>query len=726
MKQQDLTIQGMTCAACVAHVEQALRKVPGVQEARVNLATAKATVVCDSGEVKRSELVRAVEAAGYSVEEEDEATPPADSEQARPQEVRRAKEIQAWRTRFLFGVVPAASVMALGFFSFPAKGWILFALATPVQLFVGWKFYQGAWRGLKHLRANMDTLIALGSSVAWLYSTRSVFLGQDHYYFDTSAWILTLISLGKWLEALARGRAGRAIENLLQLQPPTARVERNGEEIVIPIKQVLVGDRVVIRPGQAIPVDGIVQQGDSAIDESMITGESIPVDKGPGDGVLSGTINRQGFLIFEATHVGSETALQQIVRTVEQAQGSKAHVQRLADSVAAYFVPAIILIALLTFAGWSFFGPAENAFTRAMVNMVAVLIIACPCALGLATPTAIMVGTGLGAEHGILIKNAQALELARKIDTIVLDKTGTITTGRPVVTDILPAGMALREENFLWLVASLEHASEHPIAQAIVEHARERGLELEPVENFQAEGGKGVNAAWHGREVLAGTLAFLQSRGVATRSIEDQHEALVAEGKTVVAVAYEGRGAGLIAVADKPKPGAADAIAQLKRLVPEVLMITGDNPKTAKAIAESVGIENVRAGVLPVDKATEVQRLQKNGRAVAMVGDGINDAPALVQADIGIALGTGADVALEAADVALVGGDLHGVVRAIELSRATLARIQQNLFWAFIYNLFLVPLAAFGMIPPMAAAAAMAASSVSVVGNSLLLRRRFK
>jgi len=724
MKQEQLHITGMTCASCVAHVEKALRKVPGVRDARVNLATARASVEYDPGQANHDRLVEAVQDAGYGVEEEAEESGSASF--AGRAASRRAEEIASWRRRFLVGIILATPAMILSFLSFPGKGGVLFALATPVQFYVGWKFYQGAWKGLRRLRANMDTLIALGSSVAWLYSTALMFFAGEHYYFDTAAWILTLIALGKWLEARARGGASKAIENLLQLQPPSARVERNGREVEIPLEQVEKGDRVIIRPGERIPVDGTILEGTSTIDESMITGESIPVDKEPGETVIGGTINRQGAFTFEATRVGKETALQQIVRAVEQAQGSKARIQRLADAVSSVFVPAIIAIALLTFLGWYVLGPAEGALTRSLVNMVAVLIVACPCALGLATPTAIMVGTGLGAEQGILIEDAQALELARKLDTLVFDKTGTLTLGEPVVTDAIPANAQLTGERFLRLVASVENASEHPIAEAIVKYARQQGLEPEPVSAFAAEGGKGVRAHWNGQPVLLGTRAFLESEGVNTASLRERHEALMSEGKTVIAVALDGQPAGLVAVADSLKPHARQALEQLKGLGLQVVMITGDNQRTAEAIARQAGIEEVLAEVLPTEKAAEVERLQKAGRVVAMVGDGINDAPALAQADIGIALGTGTDIAIEAADIVLISGDLSGVVRAVNLSRATLRKIMQNLFWAFFYNVCLVPLAAFGTIPPMAAAAAMAFSSVSVVGNSLLLRRNLE
>ncbi len=726
MSQIQLTVRGMSCASCVRHVEKALQGVPGVQEARVNLATSKAAVECETGKVQRADLVRAVQNAGYDVEEDaEEADLSASDEERSPAPPRaiQEEEAAAWKRRFLSGIIPSILIMVLTFTSIPGKGWILFALATPVQFYVGWKFYQGAWRGLKRLRATMDTLIAMGSSVAWLYSTLSLFLGAEHYYFDASAMILSLIALGKWLEARAKGKAGAAIRSLLNLQPALARVECNGKIEEIPASQVQKGDRVLVRPGERIPVDGEIVEGASSVDESMITGEPLPVDKAPGDSVVGGTLNQQGAFKFTALRIGKETVLQQIVRIVEQAQSSKAEVQRLADRVSAVFVPAIIFIALATLVAWWWAGPEQ--FTRGLINMVAVLVVACPCALGLATPTAIMVGTGLGAERGILIKDAQALEIAGRIDTIVLDKTGTLTYGRPVVTDVIPSGEGLTRDNFLWLAASVESASEHPIARAVTNYAKARGLEPESISDFEAESGRGLRATWNGRTILAGHLAFLESEQATVDSIREDYRRLTSEGKTVMAVASDGRAIGLIAVSDEIKPASRAAVDELRAMGLEVALLTGDNARAANTLAREMGIETVFAEVLPEEKAAQVANMQAGGKKVAMVGDGINDAPALARADVGIAMGAGTDIAIETSDITLVRSDLEGLGQAIRLSRATLAKIKQNLFWAFFYNVLLVPLAALGSIPPMAAAAAMAFSSVSVVSNSLLLKRSF-
>ncbi len=745
----DLPITGMTCANCATTIERTLsKKVNGVVSVNVNLATQHATIEYVPGVATYADLVAAIENAGYGVVET-AGMPQEDAERAA-----REAEIRNETQKLMVGIAFALPLFILsmtrdfgwlGAWSHqPWVNWVMFALATPVQFYVGKDYYIGGWKSLRNGSANMDVLVAMGSSAAYFYSlpvTIALTLGStalgNHVYFETAAVIITLIKLGKLFEARAKGQTSAAIKKLMGLQPKTARVEQNGNEVDVPIEQLKVGDVIVVRPGERIPVDGTIISGQSAVDESAITGESLPVNKKPGDAVIGATINKQGWFKFEATKVGSETALAQIIRLVQEAQGSKAPIQRLADQVAAVFVPVVIGIAFVTLLVWWFV--VGVGFTPAMIRMVAVLVIACPCALGLATPTAVMVGTGLGAQNGILFRNSEALERAHSLATIVLDKTGTITRGEPAVTDVLaaaenPAG--IDKSRLLQLAASAEQASEHPLGQAIVQAAQARGLQLSQPDNFEAIGGQGIACQLAGDRVMVGNAKMMSNWAIKLNGMQSQAEQLEAEAKTVMWVAVNDEAAGLIAVADTIKEGSAEAISSLRRLGLQVVMLTGDNWATAKAIAGELGISEVIAEVLPGDKAAAVSRLQsKTHGLVAMVGDGINDAPALAQADVGIALGTGTDVAMETADVTLMRGDLRAVPQAIALSKATMRTIKQNLFWAFFYNVILIPLAAGVFYPiiwlpmilrslhPALAALAMAFSSVTVVSNSLRLRR---
>ena len=733
-------IRGMHCAACVAKVERALSQTPGVLRASVNLASEEALVEYRPAQVGLPGLGAAVASSGFEMVERGEAAEEEVERQHRDDYLRLKRKLVV--SALLTVVILLGSMTPLlSFLPFGVPVW-LFVLTTPVQFWVGGQFYRSAWARARHGSSDMNTLIVVGTSAAYLYSTVAVFapgffvtVGQrPQMYFDTAAVIITLILLGRLLEARAKRRTTEAIRRLAQLQPKTATLLRGEREHeAVPIEQVRVGDRVLVRPGESIPVDGIVQAGSSAVDESMLTGESLPVEKQPGDSVTGATLNTMGALTVLATKVGKATALARIIDLVRQAQGSKAPIQRLADTIAAYFVPAVIATAVVTFCLWLTFGP-EPSLSFALMTFVAVLIIACPCSLGLATPTAIMVGTGRGAECGVLIKGGEILERAHTLTTVVFDKTGTLTTGKPAVTEVIPSEALperarLSRAEVLRVAARAEWHSEHPLGQAVVQHAQTRGITLGPVESFVALAGHGVEARLEGKLVLVGSRRLLAQRGLQSGDLPEHGERLSREGKTPLYVVVNRRVVGLIAVADTLKPQAAEDVRRLQHMGLEVVMLTGDNRHTAQAIARQAGIAQVLAEVLPEEKAAEIARLQANGAAVAMVGDGINDAPALAQATVGIAVGTGTDIALEAADITLLRGELSGVATALALSRRTVQVIRQNLFWAFAYNTAGIPLAAgllypfFGvLLDPMVAASAMALSSVSVVTNSLRLR----
>jgi Cu+-exporting ATPase len=757
----ELAISGMTCASCARRVERSLGKVPGVTSANVNLATEHASVSYHPASAAPSELIAAVERAGYGAQElattmavptanEDVAELPTDAADAESQ--RRKRDLAHRRDTLLLGIALTVPVALLSMFfmnRFPGENLLLLALTAPVWGYVGWDFHRTAIRVLRHFGANMDVLISLGSTAAFFMSVVATILpgvvGGATFY-DTTALIVTLIYLGKYLEARAKGQTSEAIRRLMGLRASVAHVMRSGREVDVPIAQIRVGDELVMRPGEKVPTDGVVLAGASAVDESMLTGESLPIEKGAGDEVIGATINQTGMLRVRATKVGGETVLAGIIRMVEQAQGSKAPIQRLADTVAGIFVPTVLVIALLTFVGWTIAGvvlgfhptttmgaATAQPWIVALVAAIAVLVVACPCALGLATPTAIMVGTGQGAEAGVLIRGGESLERVQAVRAVVLDKTGTITRGKPELTDVLVAeGTALSERELLRLVAGAENASEHPLARAIVAGARARGVEpAESVEAFQAVPGGGVTARVDARDLLVGTRTLLTTRGVVAAELEPDLRQLEAAGKTAMLVALDRAAVGVLGVADTVKVGSAEAIKRLQVQGIVVWMLTGDNRRTAEAVATQVGIppDRVLADVLPDQKAAQVQRLQQEV-VVAFAGDGINDAPALAQADVGIAMGTGTDIAMEAADITLVKGNLRSVATALELSRATMGIIKQNLFWAFAYNTLLIPLAiASPAIPflrenaPIFAAAAMAFSSVTVVSNSLRLRR---
>jgi Cu+-exporting ATPase len=725
----DFNITGMTCAACATRIEKGLNKLPGVTKANVNLALETAHVEYAPSEVSIEEMVRKVDKLGYkaTLKKEEEH---GESEQ-------RQKEISRQKVKFMISAILSFPLLwaMVSHFSFTSfiwlpealmNPWVQLALATPVQFIIGRQFYEGAYKALRNGSANMDVLVALGTSAAYFYSLYLTIqsIGTSHHmvdmYYETSAILITLILLGKLFEALAKGRTSEAIKTLMGLQAKTALVIRDNQEITIPIEEVVVGDVMVVKPGEKVPVDGEVIEGRSAVDESMLTGESIPVEKEAGTQVFGATVNRNGVLKIRATKVGKETALAQIIKVVEEAQGSKAPIQRVADKISGIFVPIVVGIAIVVFLIW-YLWVTPGDFANALEKLIAVLVIACPCALGLATPTSIMAGSGRAAELGILFKGGEHLEAAHQVEVVMVDKTGTVTKGKPELTDVITEG--IEESTFLQLVGSAEKNSEHPLAEAIVSGAAEKGISLLTTEQFEAIPGFGIRAEIEGREVLVGTRKLMARYNIPVNHVSETMDQLEQEGKTAMLVGVDGKYAGIVAVADTIKETSKEAVSRLKGMGIQVIMITGDNERTARAIAKQVGIEQVRAEVLPEGKAEEVKKVQAQGKKVAMVGDGINDAPALTVADIGIAMGTGTDVAMEAGDITLMRGDLRSIADAIYMSRKTMANIKQNLFWALAYNSLGIPIAAIGFLAPWVAGAAMALSSVSVVLNALRLQK---
>jgi len=726
----EFTVSGMTCAACANRVEKRLNKLDGVNKATVNFALESATVDFNPDEVNVNEMKSTITKLGYKLE-----VKPDDQDASTDH---RLQEIERQKKKFIISFILSFPLLwaMVSHFSFTSfiylpdmlmNPWVQLALATPVQFIIGGQFYVGAYKALRNKSANMDVLVALGTSAAYFYSVYLSIqsIGSSEHmtdlYFETSAVLITLIILGKLFEAKAKGRSSEAIKKLMGLQAKTATVVRDGTEIKILIEEVVAGDIVYVKPGEKIPVDGEIVEGKSAIDESMLTGESIPVDKSIGDVVIGSTINKNGFLKVKATKVGRDTALAQIIKVVEEAQGSKAPIQRVADQISGIFVPVVVVIAIITFAVWMIF-VTPGDFGGALEKMIAVLVIACPCALGLATPTSIMAGSGRSAEYGILFKGGEHLEATHRLDTVILDKTGTVTNGKPVLTDVIVAD-GFNEEEILRLVGAAEKNSEHPLAEAIVEGIKEKKIDIPSSETFEAIPGFGIESVVEGKQLFIGTRRLMKKFNIDIEEVSKSMEELEREGKTAMLIAINKEYAGIVAVADTVKDTSKAAITRLKKMGLDVVMITGDNTQTAQAIAGQVGIEHVIAEVLPEGKAEEVKKLQAQGKKVAMVGDGINDAPALATADIGMAIGTGTDVAMEAADITLIRGDLNSIADAIFMSKMTIRNIKQNLFWALAYNGLGIPIAAFGFLAPWVAGAAMAFSSVSVVLNALRLQR---
>jgi len=721
LDKSELDITGMTCAACSSRIEKVLNKQEGIIQATVNLATESAVVEYNPGLIQESDFIGKIQKLGY------DATEKTAKEEKHSQ---KEKQLQRMKGKLIISAVlasPLLLTMLVHLFGVKLPGifmnpWFQFTLATPVQFIIGWQFYTGAYKNLRNGSANMDVLVALGTSAAYFYSVYEAMKTisdpgyAPHLYFETSAILITLILFGKYLETTAKSKTTVAISELLNMQAKQARIIRDGEEMMVPVEQVVVGDRIIVKPGEKIPVDGVVVKGRTAVDESMLTGESIPVEKEVQSKVVGSTMNQNGTIEMETTKVGKDTALASIVKAVEDAQGSKAPIQRLADIISGYFVPIVVTIAVVTFITWIAFVQPGN-FEQALVAAIAVLVIACPCALGLATPTSIMVGTGKAAENGILFKGGEHLERTHQIDTIIFDKTGTITKGTPEVTDFTG------DEKTLQLAASAEKGSEHPLAEAIVAYADKDNVRLLDVDDFEAIPGHGIRAVINQEEVLVGTRKLMMDHDIDIQHVEDSLSTYENNGKTAMLIAVDGRQSGIVAVADTIKDSAKEAISILKELGLDVIMLTGDNERTAHAIAKQVGIDDVIAQVLPEEKASNVKTIQLQNKKVAMVGDGVNDAPALATADIGIAIGTGTEVAIEAADVTILGGELTLIPKAIKWSGATIKNIRQNLFWAFAYNSAGIPIAAIGLLAPWVAGAAMAFSSVSVVTNSLRLKR---